>query len=120
MQRPPYEVADVVRAHKHQFLEEYGHILSTDQTRVLQAVENCRTAVLGGHVDECDQCGHQIISYNSCRNRHCPKCQGACREQWLAERTTELLPVPYFHVVFTMPHLLAALALQNKRLVYGI
>ena len=118
--RPSFEVADIVRAHRSQFIEEYGHLINADQIRVLNAIENCRTAVLGGHVSECDQCGHQVISYNSCRNRHCPKCQGASREQWLAERTGELLPVPYFHVVFTLPQLLAPLALQNKRLMYGM
>jgi predicted Zn-ribbon and HTH transcriptional regulator len=120
IERPSFEVADIVRAHRSQFTEEYGHLITADQIRVLNAIENCRTAVLGGHVSECDQCGHQVISYNSCRNRHCPKCQGASREQWLAERTTELLPVPYFHVVFTLPHFLAPLALQNKKAMYGM
>jgi hypothetical protein len=120
IERPSFEVADIVRAHRSQFTEEYGHLITADQIRVLNAIENCRTAVLGGHVSECDQCGHQVISYNSCRYRHCPKCQGASREQWLAERTTELLPVPYFHVVFTLPHFLAPLALQNKKAMYGM
>jgi hypothetical protein len=119
-QRPSFEVADIVRAHRSQFTEEYGHLINADHTRVLNAIENCRSAVLGGHVNECDKCGHQVISYNSCRNRHCPKCQGAAREQWLAERTEELLPVPYFHVVFTLPQLLAPLALQNKKAMYGM
>jgi hypothetical protein len=120
MERPPCEVADVVRAFGKQFAEQYGHLLDSDTWRVLHAIENCRTAILGGHVDVCDQCGHRVISYNSCRDRHCPKCQGALRERWLAERTAELLPVPYFHVVFTLPQQLAPLALQNKRVVYGI
>ena len=120
MERPPYEVADVVRTQGSQFIQEYGHLLNVDQRRVLHAIENCRTAVLGGHVYECDKCRHQVISYNSCRNRHCPKCQAAARERWLAQRTAELLPVPYFHVVFTLPQLLAPLALQNKRLLYGM
>jgi hypothetical protein len=118
--RPPYEVADVVRDYGKQFVEAHGKLLDRVHLRVLHALENCRTAVLGGHVEECDRCRHRVISYNSCRNRHCPKCQGAARQKWLADRTTELLPVPYFHVVFTLPHLLAPLALQNKRLIYGI
>jgi hypothetical protein len=118
--RPPYEVADVVRGYGKQFVETYGKLLDLVHLRVLHALENCRTAVLGGHVEECDRCRHRVISYNSCRNRHCPKCQGAAREKWLADRTAELLPVPYFHVVFTLPQLLAPLALQNKRVVYGI
>jgi hypothetical protein len=113
-------VAHVIRTHGKQFVEQYGHLLDSDARRVLHAIENCRTAVLGGHVEGCDQCGHLVISYNSCRNRHCPKCQGAARERWLTERTAELLPVPYFHVVFTLPQQLAPLALQNKRVVYGI
>ena len=118
--RPPFEVADVVRDYGKHFVEAYGKLLDLIHIRVLHALENCRTAVLGGHVEECDQCRHRVISYNSCRNRHCPKCQGAARQKWLADRTAELLPVPYFHVVFTLPHLLAPLALQNKRVVYGI
>jgi hypothetical protein len=120
MKRPPCEVADIVRAHGKQFAEQYGKLLDSNHWRVLHAIENCRTAVLGGHVEACDQCGHRAISYNSCRNRHCPKCQGAAREQWMADRSAELLPISYFHVVFTLPHLLAPLALQNKRVVYGI
>jgi hypothetical protein len=119
-ERPPCEVADVVRANRKQFVDEYGNLLDDNAWRVLDALENCRTAVLGGHVEGCDQCGHLVISYNSCRNRHCPKCQGASRERWLTERCAELLPVPYFHVVFTLPQQLAPLALQNKRVVYGI
>jgi len=118
--RPPCEVADVVRAHGKQFAEQYGHLLDSDTWRVLHAIENCRTSILGGHVEACDQCGHRVIAYNSCRNRHCPKCQGAAREQWLADRESELLPIPYFHVVFTLPQQLAPLALQNKRVLYGI
>jgi len=120
MDRPPCEVADVVRAYGKQFVEQYGHLLDVEARRVLHAIENCRTAALGGHVEACDQCGHSVISYNSCGNRNCPKCQGAARERWLAERSAELLPVPYFHVVFTLPQQLAPLALQNKRVVYGI
>jgi hypothetical protein len=118
--RPPYEVADVVRAHGKEFVEEFGHLLDSGHLRALHAIENCRTAILGGNLNACDRCGHRVNSYNSCRNRHCPKCQAAAREKWLADRTAELLPVPYFHVVFTLPHLLAPLALQNKRVLYGI
>jgi hypothetical protein len=118
--RPPYEVADVVRNHSKEFVEKYGHLLDSEHLRVLHAIENCRTAILGGNMNACDRCGHRVNSYNSCRNRHCPKCQGSAREKWLADRTAELLPVPYFHVVFTLPHLLAPLALQNKRILYGI
>jgi hypothetical protein len=118
--RPPCEVADVVRDHGKEFVEEYGHLLDSGHWRVLHAIENCRTAILGGNMNACDRCGHRVNSYNSCRNRHCPKCQGAARVKWLADRTAELLPVPYFHVVFTLPHLLAPLALQNKRVLYGI
>jgi hypothetical protein len=113
-------VADVVRNHNQEFVEQYGHLLDSEHLRVLHAIENCRTAILGGNLNACDRCGHRVNSYNSCRNRHCPKCQGAARQKWLANRTAELLPVPYFHVVFTLPHLLAPLALQNKQVLYGI
>jgi len=119
-ERPLCEVADVVRTHGKQFVEEYRHLLDSGHLRALHAIENCRTAILGGNLSACDRCGHRVNSYNSCRNRHCPKCQAAAREKWLAGRTGELLPVPYFHVVFTLPHLLAPLALQNKRVLYGI
>ena len=119
-QRPSCEVADVVRAHGKEFVEEYGHLLDSRHWRVLHAIENCRTAILGGNLNACDRCGHRVNSYNSCRNRHCPKCQGAARQKWLAGRTAELLPVSYFHVVFTLPHLLAPLALQNQRVLYSI
>jgi hypothetical protein len=88
--------------------------------KVLDAITRCRTAALGGHLDQCVRCGHQAISFNSCRNRHCPKCQGNARAKWLAARSAELLPVPYFHVVFTLPHSLSALVLQNKRLLYDL
>ena len=118
--RPPCEVADVVRTHGKQFAEQYRHLLDSHAWRVLHAIQNCRTAILGGHVEACDQCGHRVLSYNSCRNRHCPKCQGASRDRWLADRNAELLPIPYFHVVFTLPQQLAPLALQNKRVVYAI
>lgn len=118
--RPPFEVADVIREYGKQFVQTYGQLLDLIHLRVLYAIENCRTTALGGHIEECNQCRHRVISYNSCLNRHCPKCQAAAREKWLANRTADLLPVPYFHVVFTLPQLFAPLALQNKRLLYGI
>ncbi len=114
------EVADVFRDGERRFLARYGHRLSPGQRKVLRAVTRCRTAALGGHVQRCDDCGHQQIQYNSCRNRHCPKCQAMARAAWLEKRKSELLPVPYFHVVFTLPHELSSLALQNQRVVYGI
>jgi hypothetical protein len=119
MTRPPLEVADVLRQYTPAYLEALGHPVAPEQQRVLRDLVRCRTAALGGHVEACDQCGHQRIAYNSCRNRHCPKCQAAARAQWLEERSAELLPVPYFHVVFTLPEALGPVALQNKRLVYG-
>jgi hypothetical protein len=114
------EVADVFRQYGPSFRQEYGATLSPEQRRAMRAIERCRTAALGGHVDECDACGHRVISYNSCRNRHCPKCQGGERAAWLEERQAELLPVAYFHVVFTIPEEVAAVALQNKRCVYDL
>lgn len=114
------EVADVFREGAGRFLAEYGRVLSREQRQVLRAVIRCRTAELGGHVQRCDECGHQRIQYNSCRNRHCPKCQALARAAWLEKREGELLPVPYFHVVFTLPQQLAPLALQNKRVIYDI
>jgi hypothetical protein len=112
------EVADIFRQHGYDF--RLTHPLSPEQRRVMRAIEQCRTAALGGHVDECDTCAHQRISYNSCRNRHCPKCQSLAKARWLDARLADLLPVPYFHVVFTLPEQLASLALQNKRVVYNI
>jgi len=120
MNRPPLEVADIIRAHGKEFVKRYHSVLTREHRKVLRAIEHCRTAALGGHVDQCDRCGYRVISYNSCRNRHCPKCQIAAREKWLADRTEELLPVPYFHVVFTLPPMLAELALQNQRGLYGL
>jgi len=114
------EVAAVFRDGEPRFRAQYGQMLSPGQQRVLRAVLRCRTAALGGHVQRCDDCGHQQIQYNSCRNRHCPKCQAMARAAWLEKRESELLSVPYFHVVFTLPHELAPLALQNQRIVYGI
>ena len=97
-----------------------GRCSPAQQRKAFDDIRACRTAALGGHLDQCDQCGHCAISYNSCRNRSCPKCQAAARAQWLAEREAELLPVEYFHVVFTLPQQIASLALQNARRIYGI
>src|ERR1700723_2937176 len=104
MNRPILEVADIVRAAGNSFWERYGSRLAWPHRKVLDAIVRCRTKALGGHLDQCVRCGHQAISFNSCRNRHCPKCQGNARARWLAARSAELLPVPYFHVVFTLPH----------------
>ena len=120
MIRPRLEVAEVFREFTPAFLHRYGDTISPDQRRVLWHVARCRTAELGGHVEECDRCGHRRIAYNSCRNRHCPKCQAAARAQWLEQRSAELLPVEYFHVVFTLPHEIGPLALQNRRRIYGM
>jgi hypothetical protein len=115
-QRP--EVADVFRGFGVAYLAQ--HSASVDQRRALRAIQSCKTAVLGGHKSKCDQCGHEEFFYNSCRNRHCPKCQGAARAKWLADRTSELLSTPYFHVVFTLPDALAPLALQNQSVLYAL
>ena len=117
-ERSRLEVAEVVRTCANAYEKSYG--LSADQQKVISALLQCRTAALGGHVDECGQCGERRISYNSCRNRHCPKCQGSQAAQWLEAQRSHLLPVPYAHVVFTLPRLLAPLALQNPRTVYGL
>jgi hypothetical protein len=113
-------VADVVRRFGAGFLERHGATLSAEQRRVLRDLARCRTAALGGHVDRCDHCGHERISYNSYRNRHCPKCQGAQRAAWLEREAACLLPVDYYHVVFTLPQPLGPAALQNPRLIYGL
>lgn len=118
MPSPPLEVADIFRAVGPGYRTQ--NRLSRQQLRTMRAIEICRTSTLGGHVKKCDQCGHIAISYNSCRNRHCPKCQSLARAKWLQQRQAELLPVPYFHVVFTVPEQIAALALQNKRVIYNI
>jgi hypothetical protein len=118
--RPALEVADIFRRHGDAFRATQGGRLSHDQRRVMAAIEACRTATLGGHVEQCDDCGFLRNAYNSCRNRHCPKCQGLARAQWIADRQADLLPVPYFHVVFTLPRPVAAMALQNKTVVYDI
>jgi len=118
--RPALEVADIVRAHGDEFRQAHAGTLSAGQKRVLRAIEQCRTAALGGHLEQCDQCGHERNAYNSCGDRHCPKCQSLARAKWLEKRQAELLPCEYFHVVFTLPEPLAALALQNKREMYGL
>src|SRR5271163_3714860 len=118
--RPALEVADIFRRHGAAYRADQAGSMTFGQRRVMAAVEACRTAALGGHVERCEDCGETRIAYNSCRNRHCPKCQGLARAQWLADRHAELLPVPYFHLVFTVPAAIAAIALQNKALVYDI
>jgi hypothetical protein len=120
MDRPPLEVADLVRAAGPAFIARSRTWITWKHVKVLLAIVRCRTAVLGGHLDECTRCGHRAISYNSCRNRHCPKCQAGARERWLEKRRQELLPTPYVHVVFTLPRPLAPLALQNKKVVYDL
>jgi Putative transposase/Transposase zinc-binding domain len=119
MTTPTLEVADIVRAYGPAYVEAFGDQLSSAQRRALRDLARCRTAELGGHVEACDRCGHRRIAYNSCRNRHCPKCQAVARAGWLDERAAELLPVDYFHVVVTLPDELGPLALQNPRVVYG-
>jgi len=121
MARPPLEVADVVRAAGDAFIERNRHWLRWKHIKVLLAIRRCRTAALGGHLDECTRCGHRApISYNSCRDRHCPKCQTAARDRWIAARHKELLPTRYLHVVFTLPGRLAPLVLQNKKILYDL
>jgi hypothetical protein len=120
MCRPPLEVADLIRAAGAAFIERNRHWLSGKHLKVLRAIRRCRTAALGGHLDQCTRCGHRAISYNSCRNRHCPKCQASARDRWLQARRRELLPTRYVHVVFTLPRELAPLALQNKKVVYDL
>ena len=121
MRRPPLEVADLIRTAGAAFIEKNRPWIRWKHVKVLLAIARCRTAALGGHVDECTRCGHRAtISYNSCRNRHCPKCQTAARNRWIAARQKELLPTRYVHVVFTLPAQLACLALQNKKLIYGL
>jgi predicted Zn-ribbon and HTH transcriptional regulator len=120
MSRPVLEVADILRDHGAAWRKANAGHVSLDQLKVMSAIERCRTAALGGHVERCDDCGYTTIAYNSCRNRHCPKCQGAAAREWLAERAAELLPVPYFHVVFTLPARIASIAYQNKAVVYDL
>jgi hypothetical protein len=118
--RPALEVADIFRGHGPAWRQANAGHVSLDQLKVMSAIESCRTAALGGHVLRCENCSHTLIAYNSCRNRHCPKCQGAAAKEWLAEREAELLPVPYFHVVFTLPGRIADIAYQNKAVIYGL
>jgi hypothetical protein len=120
--RPALEVADIFRGHGPAWRQANAGHVSLDQLKVMSAIEDCRTAALGGHVLRCenDKCGHTQIAYNSCRNRHCPKCQGAAAREWLAEREKELLPVPYFHVVFSLPAQIADIAYQNKAVIYDV
>jgi hypothetical protein len=118
--RPALEVADIVRAHGDEFRQAHAASLLPRQKRVLRSIELCRTAALGGHLEQCDQCGHERNAYNSCADRHCPKCQSLARAKWLEKRQAELLQVEYFHVVFTLPEPLARLSLQNKREMYDL
>jgi hypothetical protein len=120
MDRPKWEVADVFRRYGETYRNNHGASLSTAQRRVMTAIEVCRTAALGGHLERCDQCGQERNCYNSCRDRHCPKCQSLARAKWLEDRQAELLEVGYFHVVFTVPREIADIAYQNKELVLGI
>ena len=114
------EVADIFRDHGPAWRKANAGHVSLGQLKVMSAIESCRTAALGGHVARCEKCAHTQISYNSCRNRHCPKCQGAAAKEWLAERETELLPVPYFHVVYTLPAAIRDIAYQNKAVIYDL
>jgi hypothetical protein len=120
MTRPRLEVAEVIRSCRDAFLQQYGAGLTPEQRRVLDDLTACRTAALGGHVLECPQCGHQEVAYNSCGNRHCPKCQATAAARWLEAQAADLLETPYFHVVFTLPHALGPVALHNPREVYGL
>lgn len=118
--RASVEVADIFRDAGPTYRASHAGHLSLDQLKVMSAIETCRTAVLGGHVEASDDCGHRRIAYNSCRNRHSPKCQGAAARTWLAEREADLLPVGYFHVVFTLPAEVGEIAFHNKALVYDL
>jgi len=120
MNRPPLEVADIVRCAGQSFVERSRRWITWQHQKILLAIARCRTAALGGHRDQCSNCGYSAISYNSCRNRHCPRCQGNARVRWLQARERELLPTCYVHAVFTLPRELAPLALQNKRLIYNL
>src|SRR6266496_1075019 len=120
MDRLKLEVADIFRRYGAAYREQHGASMSTTQRRVMTAIELCRTAALGGHLERCDECGHERNCFNSCRDRHCPKCQSLARAQWIGDRQSELLEVPYFHVVFTVPEEICTIAYQNKEVVYGI
>src|SRR5437773_7204140 len=120
MSRPALEVADIFRGHGPAWRQAHAGHISLDQLKVMSAIENCRTSALGGHVARCADCAYTTIAYNSCRNRHCPKCQGAAAKDWLADREVELLTVLYYHVVFTLPAPIADIAYQNKAVVYDL
>jgi hypothetical protein len=120
MPREGPEVADIFRHFGPAFRDQHGAALSGARRRAMIAIESCRTAALGGHVERCGECGHQRIAYDSCRNRNCPKCQGLARAKWIADRQAELLDVPYFHVVFTVPTEIEVIAFQNQTVVYDI
>jgi hypothetical protein len=120
LSRPAIELADIFRRHGPAWRNANAGQVSLAQLKVMSAIESCRTAALGGHVERCEDCAHVRIAYNSCRNRHCPKCQAVAAKEWLADREAELLPVPYYHVVFTLPDLIATIAFQNQAVVYDI
>ena len=120
MARPALEVADIFRDHGPAWRRANAGHVSLGQLKVMAAIENCRTAALGGHVVRCEDCTHTLVAYNSCRNRHCPKCQGAAAKDWLADREAELLPVGYFHVVFTLPAAIANIAYHSKAVIYDL
>jgi len=119
MSRPTVEVADIVRVQGDPFVDRHQSWLDYQQLKVLRAIRNCRTAALGRHVDACPRCGFTAISFNSCRNRHCPKCQAQARQRWLNAREQQLLATSYFHLVFTLPHELSALARENPQVLYS-
>jgi len=118
--RPALEVADIFRSHGPAWRQANAGHVSLDQLKVMSAIERCRTAALGGHVARCEDCAYTTIAYNSCRNRHCPKCQGAAAKDWRADREADLLPVPYYHLVFTLPAAIADIAYQNKAMIYDL
>jgi len=118
--RPALEVADVFHRHGLEYRQAHADHLGRTERRVMAAIEACRTATLGGHAEQCTDCGFVRYAYDSCRDRHCPKCQGLARAEWLEARQADLLPVPYFHVVFTVPAPVADIAFHNKEVVYGI
>ena len=120
MSRPALEVADIFRDHGAAWRNANAGHVSLDQIKVMSAIERCRTMALGGHVARCENCANTVIAYNSCRNRHCPKCQATAAKEWLAEREAELLPVGYFHLVFTLPGPIADIAYHNKAAIYGL
>src|SRR5436305_13502313 len=120
MSRPALEVADIFRGHGPAWRQAHAGHVSLDQLKVMSAIESCRTAALGGHVARCEDCAYTSIAYNSCRNRHCPKCQGPAAKQWLADRDAELLPVPNYHVRITLPARIADIAYHNRAIIYDL